>query len=172
MQKMPRCAVIADPTWSLEWECADSWRMRGHEVGRPKPLLPRNVRARQERARDRRRLTPAGTAFENVARRVQPRGCSGALWADESIRPSTSNQVCSASRVRGNLLAELTHVLRISWATPCGNMLNCLTGVKGISIWFNSGGVSPFRHFMGWDRAQHSHLCPTWSCAVLCIPLE
>ena len=58
-QKRPRGAVIADPTWSLAWACADSWRMRGHEVGRPKPLLPRNVRARQERARERRRLTPA-----------------------------------------------------------------------------------------------------------------
>ena len=110
--QQPRSPVVHAKQLS-ELDGGQAVGVRRHEIGSPKPRSQRQLRLRHNRARRRRSLSaactafPYGTAFQ---RPTLPDRATG--WANETVRPARLDQMTDAGGLASVGVLELDHRLR------------------------------------------------------------
>ena len=137
VKQEPRSLVSAS-NLTFQLLGAKTRSMRGDKIGRPEPLLNRDAGSVQNSSGRGRGLTPARFAFIAVASGLDPEFVHPALRAPKSLRPPALSQIFKACLLIRKAFAKFPERPWKSWPNHAPKIPETPTGVKWISILFNS----------------------------------
>ena len=141
--------VVLASYLSLQLCGTKPWRMRRHQISRPKPFLNGHMTTMHYRTRHRGSTPAAPPAL--IAKRLSddPILPSATFWADESLRPPALRQVLQTGPVRRELPPILLQCFGKSWSPHTRTVPQIETLVKYVSI------LSNIRNIKFWYGSSH-----------------